>query len=152
MKSVLKQVTLWTLIKTRRWEWVEELLAAQPARTLTLPALLDFSRGLYEESGVPRRHLRLARAVHEWDVERRDARSTRLLPVDLVEGSEVEALFRKVRQKLWKPSCFRYDDVLSLICGFPSSLNPRILAVLPPFHPCLSLLLERDLCGTGRGL
>lgn len=109
VKSVLKQVTLWTLIKTRRWEWVEELLAAQPARTLTLPALLDFSRGLYEESGVPRRHLRLARAVHEWDVEQRDIRSTRLLPVDLLEGSEVEALFRKVRQKLWKPSCFRYD-------------------------------------------
>ena len=32
----------------------------------------------------------------EMDMERRDARSRRLLPADLVEGSEVEALFRKV--------------------------------------------------------
>lgn len=99
MKLVLKQVTLWTLIKTRRWEWVEELLAAQPARTLTLAALLDFSRSLYEESRVPRKHLRLARAAHESDVEKRDARSRRLLPADFVEGLEVEALFRKVRPK-----------------------------------------------------
>lgn len=102
MKSVLKQVALWTLIKTRRWEWVEELLAAQPARTLTLPALLDFSRSLYEESGVPRKHLRAARVVHGLTEERKDARSRRLLPADLVEGSEVEALFRKVRQKFPK--------------------------------------------------
>lgn len=100
VKSVLKQVTLWTLIKTRRWEWVEELLAAQPTRTLTLPALLDFSRSLYEEKGVPRKHLRLATAVDEMNVERRDARSRRLLPAELVEGSEVEALFRKVSSEI----------------------------------------------------
>ncbi len=99
MKSVLKQVSLWTLTKTRRWEWVRELLAAQPGRTLTLPALLAFSRSLYEETGVPRKHLRFRTVERELDVERRDARSRRLLPANLVEGSEVEALFRKVTQK-----------------------------------------------------
>ncbi|CAM9245907.1 unnamed protein product [Hapterophycus canaliculatus] len=95
VKSVLKQVTLWTLTKTRRWKWVEELLAAQPTRTLTLPALLTFSRSLHEESGVPRKHLRPARKPQRIDEDRKDARSRRLLPADLVDGAEVEALFRK---------------------------------------------------------
>ncbi|CAM9749739.1 unnamed protein product [Scytosiphon promiscuus] len=95
VKSVLQQVTLWPLTKTRRWKWVEELLAAQPGRTLTLPALLAFSRGLHEESGVPRKHLRLAREPRRIDEDRKDARSKRLLPVDFVGGAEVEALFRK---------------------------------------------------------
>lgn len=100
VKSVLKKVTLWTLTKTRRWEWVEELLAAQPGRALTLPALLAFSRSLHEEFRVPRKHLRIATALRDKDGERRDFRSRRLLPADLSEGLEVEALFRKVRRKL----------------------------------------------------
>lgn len=85
------------LTKTRRWAWVDELLAAQPGRTLTLAALLAFSRSLHEESHVPRKHLRLATELREGGVERKDVRSKRLLPADLVEGAEVEALFRKVR-------------------------------------------------------
>lgn len=118
VKFVLRQVTLWTLTKTRRWEWVRELLAAQPGHTLTLPALLAFSRSLYEESGVPRKHLRFRTGKRELDVERRDARSRRLLPADLVEGSEVEALFRKVSQKKYgeQKICFSWRQ-LRRRCG-----------------------------------
>lgn len=85
------------MIKTCRWEWVDKLLGTQPGRTLTLPALLAFSRSLHEEKGVRRKHLRLAGAKRGADEARRDARSKRLLPVDFVEGQEVEALFQKVQ-------------------------------------------------------
>lgn len=99
----LKQVTLWTMIKTRRWEWLEELFAAQPGRLLTLSALLTYSQGLREEHGVRRKHLRLAAARREMDVERKDSRSKRLLPVAFVEGQEVEALFMKVGRDVCTP-------------------------------------------------
>lgn len=93
---MLRQVTFWTLIKTRRWEWLEGLFDAQSGRKLTLSALLAFSRSLHEEKGVQRRHLRVAGGRRKGGVARRDARSKRLLPAELVEGKEVEALFMKV--------------------------------------------------------
>lgn len=91
------------MIKTQRWKWLEELFSAQAGPTLTLSALLDYSRSLREEKGVPRKHVRLPEALRRKGEEeetcvlaRRDARSKRLLPTDYVEGQEVEALFMKV--------------------------------------------------------
>ncbi|CAM9483086.1 unnamed protein product [Ectocarpus sp. 6 AP-2014] len=123
VKSILKQVPLWMLTKTRRWAWVDELLAAQPGRTLTLPALLAFSRSLHEESHVPRKHLRLATELGEGGVERKDVRSKRLLPADLVEGAEVEALFRKgfERYRAWIVRCHA-DDTFDVRFTPPPSL------------------------------
>lgn len=94
---MLKQVSLWTMTKTRRWEWAEELFDAQPARTLTLPSLLEFSRGFHRQNGMQRHHLRLAGGRRKSDAARRDFRSRRLLPADLDEGQEVEALFLKAK-------------------------------------------------------
>ncbi|CAN0047652.1 unnamed protein product [Ectocarpus sp. 12 AP-2014] len=123
VKSILKQVPLWMLTKTRRWAWVDELLAAQPGRTLTLPALLAFSRSLHEESHVPRKHLRLATELREGGAERKDVRSKRLLPADLVEGAEVEALFRKgfERYRAWIVRCHA-DDTFDVRFTPPPSL------------------------------
>lgn len=58
VKAALKQGILWNLIKTRRWQWLEELFARQPGRTLTLQGLLAYSWSLQFENGVKRNHLR----------------------------------------------------------------------------------------------
>lgn len=92
----MKQVTLWILVKTRRWKWLEELFARLPCRTLTLPLLLSYGRGLHEEKGVRRSFIRDTGARRAENEKRKDGRSRRLLPAELVEGQEVEALFMKV--------------------------------------------------------
>lgn len=124
MKADIKQVSLWTMIKTRRWKWLEELFAAQRGRTLTLPALLDYNRNLSEEPAVRRKDIRITAAQREENAGRLDGRSRRLLPANLTEGQEVEALFMKVT---------RYVEPLPVFYGriirFPITLcchNPMM--------------------------
>ncbi|CAM9155226.1 unnamed protein product, partial [Ectocarpus sp. 13 AM-2016] len=84
---------------------------------------MAFSRSLHEESHVPRKHLRLATELREGGVERKDVRSKRLLPADLVEGAEVEALFRKgfERYRAWIVRCHA-DDTFDVRFTPPPSL------------------------------